>query len=173
MLWGGVTLLGWELGATLPKANGAWNPVRGAGRKVPTGEQILSSLWTFLKPWSLHKDLPRAAASLWHSLQGCGTVKASSHGSDGKSSRERQGMFRCHFLDSEGSFGLLHVDDPLHALQVSSRAEPKQIFLCSLSPKALTLPPLTISSLAKLTWKKHSTKLRNYKNRDKMLCSVL
>lgn len=146
----GVTLLGWELKATLPKPNGAWNSMwEGLVGKFLQGnsdpEQAFNLLKTVIpSEGSVQGRYPASGTR-------CRDVEQSGHASDGKSSRRFQGYGQVSILTSEDSFGLLHVGDPPHDLQIPSRAEPKQI-LGTVSPPGcshlrlslLPLPPMAL-----------------------------
>lgn len=83
---------------------------------------MLSRLFTFLKLSSLHQDLSRAGIHTLAHTAGCGIVKSCL-----RWEKQQEVSGQVSFLASEDSFGLLYVGDPLHDLQILSRAEPKQL----------------------------------------------
>lgn len=99
-----------------------------AGRKVPAGNSDPEQPFNLFKTGAVIPS--RGSVQCGHPAFGtrCRDVEQTSHASDGKSSRKAQGPIQVSFLAAEDSFGLLHLGDPLHDLQIPSRAEPKQLF---------------------------------------------
>lgn len=103
-----------------------------AGRKVPAGNSDPEQPFNLSKTGAVIPS--QGSVQCGHPAFGthCRNVEETSHASDGKSGRKAQGPIQVSFLAAEDSFGLLHLGDPLHDLQIPSRAEPKQLFRASI-----------------------------------------
>lgn len=163
MLGGGVTLLGWELKSTLPKANGLWNPSwKGLVGKFLQGNRDPEM------PFNLSKTVIPSWGSVLcrHPPFGtlCRDVEQTSPASDGKS------IFRCHYWLQKIHFGFTTWVMPSMSRSQAAFWCP-QFTLLAAAPWGSHFSPFHPQLSSQTPVKKHNTKLRNNKTETK--CCVL